>query len=532
MPGGFCRLRRTFGTGGETASGAKMGDIEQHVIPEGMPKMKPTRVVAVVVGCLLLLPGLALLFGGGGLGLTYAFGRDRTGYVQEQIKNLRTSTVAVTVEDVALQIDADSPRWLVEQLHADLRLRATGTNPNRPIFVGIGPAAQVATYLRGVAHDEVINLPHGGTPTYRTSPGTSLVAAPTTQSFWVASTTGAGAQELTWKTTDGRWAVVVMNADGSPGVSATAAVGIHAGFLLPLSLLLFAPGVLNTAGAVALILFAASGRRGGRGTGRRQPADVEGSGVPSTAGIHSTNPVTLTARLDPGLSRWKWLIKWFLALPHLLVLAFLWPAFLVTTVVAGFTIVLTGSYPRSLFEFNVGVLRWSWRVSYYATSGGIGTDKYPPFTLSPAPDYPATLEITYPQRLSRGLALVKWWLLAVPHYVVVALLVGWGGWTSGGDHEGFQPVGGGVLGLLVLVAGVVLLLTGTYPKALFDLTVGLNRWVYRVIAYAALMTDQYPPFRLDQGGDEPVPVPPAPQPPTAGQVDPRPLVPVSGRGTS
>jgi hypothetical protein len=56
--------------------------------------------------------------------------------------------------------------------------------------------------------------------------------------------------------------------------------------------------------------------------------------------------------------------------------------------------------------------------------------------------------------------------------------------------------GGGVVGLLVLIAAVVLLVSGSYPKPLYEVVVGLNRWTYRVIAYAGLMRDEYPPFRL------------------------------------
>ena len=117
-----------------------------------------------------------------------------------------------------------------------------------------------------------------------------------------------------------------------------------------------------------------------------------------------------------------WLVKWFLAIPHFIVLFFLWFALIVTTIVAWFAILFTASYPRSLFDFNVGVLRWSWRVSFYAFTA-IGTDRYPPFTLART-DYPADFDVEYPERLSRGLVLVKSWLLAIPHLLIVGVLAG------------------------------------------------------------------------------------------------------------
>lgn len=225
---------------------------------------------------------------------------------------------------------------------------------------------------------------------------------------------------------------------------------------------------------------------------------TDGSASP---GVH---PVRLSATLQPDLSRWKWLVKWLLALPHVVVLALLWLAYPVLTVVALGAILVTGRYPEALFDFNVGVLRWSWRVACYAF-GPLTTDQYPPFTLQARPDYPAELAVDHPQQLSRGLALVKWWLLAVPHYLVVAALTG-GGWAFLEDRDGADPPG--LVGVLVLIAVVGLLFTGRYPRGLFDLVVGLERWIVRVVAYASLMTDVYPPFRLDQGADEPAhPVP-------------------------
>jgi hypothetical protein len=132
-------------------------------------------------------------------------------------------------------------------------------------------------------------------------------------------------------------------------------------------------------------------------------------------------------------------------------------------------------------------------VGFYSYEA-LGTDKYPPFTLEPVASYPADLEIAYPERLSRGLVLVKWWLLAIPHLIIISLFAqGWGWWSWGSWSAG---EGIGLLFVIVLVAAVILLFTGKYPRDLFKLIIGINRWIYRVYAYVALMTDEYPPFRL------------------------------------
>jgi hypothetical protein len=231
-------------------------------------------------------------------------------------------------------------------------------------------------------------------------------------------------------------------------------------------------------------------------------------------------PVRVEGRLEPHLSRWLWLVKWILAVPHYFALVFLWMAFALTSVIAFFSILFTGRYPRSIFAFNVGVLRWSWRVAYYAY-GALGTDRYPPFTLDDDLDYPARLAVAYPEQLSRGLVLVKWWLLAIPHYLIVGLILG-GTWAAG---RWAWLGGGGVIGILVLVAALVLAFTGRYPQGMFDLILGLNRWVLRVAAYVGLMTDEYPPFRLDTGGADPdgtltLPAPPPPPPSPGGDRPP------------
>ena len=194
-------------------------------------------------------------------------------------------------------------------------------------------------------------------------------------------------------------------------------------------------------------------------------------------------PVSVEGELDERLSRWLWLVKWFLAIPHYIVLAILWFLLVILTVAAFFAILFTGRYPRGIFNFNVGVLRWTWRVGFYSYSA-LATDRYPPFTLGER-DYPATLDVPYPEELSRGLVLVKWWLLAIPHYFIVGIFQG-----------GFGQSSAGLNSLFVLFAAVALIFTGRYPKELFDLVLGINRWTLRVTAYALLMRDEYPPFRF------------------------------------
>ena len=213
----------------------------------------------------------------------------------------------------------------------------------------------------------------------------------------------------------------------------------------------------------------------------------------------SPYPLRLTGRQDEPLSRWLWLVKWLLALPHFIVLAFLWIAFAFLWIVALFAILFTGRYPRGIFDFNVGVMRWTWRVSFY-TYSALGTDRYPPFSFDGV--YPADLDVEYPATLSRGKVLIKWWLLALPQYLIVGVFAGAG-------------YGIGLIGIVVFIGAVALLFTGAFPRSLFDLAMGANRWCYRVLAYAALMTDVYPPFRLDQGPEEPTheaPIPGAPVP--------------------
>ena len=262
-------------------------------------------------------------------------------------------------------------------------------------------------------------------------------------------------------------------------------VGVLLGAGVPVALAYSWPALVAVGFAVvgvALVIAAAAG------LGR----SIQVAQAPALAGY----PARLEGTLDPKLSRWMWLVKWLLAIPHFIVLSFLWVGFVIVTIAAGFAILFTGRYPASLFEFTTGVLRWNWRVAFYA-NGVLGSDAYPQFTLARTA-YPATFEVTYPSTLSRWKVLFKSWLFALPQLLIIAVATGgtWGAWT-GGAGDGVS-----LLDLLLLVAAIILLFTGVYRLGLFNLIMGAHRWMYRVFAYTALMRDEYPPFRLDQGATE------------------------------
>jgi hypothetical protein len=460
--------------------------------------MKPGRIVGLVVGCVLAVVGAALFAGAVGFTWAYTTQRDDDGYFTSRRVLVETPTPALHSERVDLGSDEGPDQWPFGKGDlATVRLEARADDGDE-VFIGIGRTRDVDAYLDGIAHDEVTSIrwSRGDRDVrYRRVEGAAVAPAPTDQTFWAATASGSGVQTLRWEVEGGSWSIVVMHPDGTPAVRAEVSVGVKIGALIGVLIGLWIAAVLTLGGATALIAWGARGST----TPVVSPVAPTGAVSGAATGAQGRSPVRLTGTLDEPLNRGLWLVKWFLAIPHYIVLAILGVALLVTTVIAGVSILFTRRYPRSLFDFNVGVLRWTWRVTYYATSG-IGTDRYPPFTLD-AVDYPATLEIDYPQELNRWLVLVKWWLLAIPHYVVVGVFAGGGWFASNGDDV--SAMGFGLIGFLSLVAGVMLLFTTRYPRPLFDFIMGMNRWVFRVAAYALLMTDRYPPFRLDAGGTEP-----------------------------
>jgi Domain of unknown function (DUF4389) len=204
-------------------------------------------------------------------------------------------------------------------------------------------------------------------------------------------------------------------------------------------------------------------------------------------------PVTLEGNLDAPLSRWLWLVKWILIIPHAIILLFLWIAAAVVWLIALFAILFTGRYPRGRFDFILGVMRWSWRVGFYAYYA-LGTDVYPPFTLGPRARLPGPARC----RVSRtALSRPSSCQMVVARHPARDHRRAFGRRLGVGSHRRQRAVGGHRRPSRHL---------GPYrrcdsslhrplPAADLRSRLGFDRWAARVAAYVLLMRDEYPPFR-------------------------------------
>jgi hypothetical protein len=219
------------------------------------------RITALVIGALFALVALVLLGAGG-----TALWADRTqrdaGYATTDVHDFSTSGAALAT--VSTELGSAGVGWLYAPgLLDEVRIRVTPTSPDRALFVAIGPSTDVDRYLAGVNHTVITEFWGDKTEAVDGGPPAS---APGTQDFWVASATGSGPQTLEWEPADGSWTVVVMNADGQPGIDVGADLGARLPALPWIALGVLMGGALFMAGGVLLIAGAIRGRRASRAT--------------------------------------------------------------------------------------------------------------------------------------------------------------------------------------------------------------------------------------------------------------------------
>jgi len=194
--------------------------------------------------------------------------------------------------------------------------------------------------------------------------------------------------------------------------------------------------------------------------------------------ISASYPAQLEFQGDRHIDRWRPLVQWLLAIPHLVIAYALRTLRNVLILISFFTVLFTKQIPRPLFDVIAMTFRYEWRATSYAL---FLHEDYPAFDFQPAAaddgvDSHSVMTFTYPEQLSRWQPLVKW-LLAVPHYVTLFFLM--------------------IAAIVAVVVGFfAVLITGEYPEGIRDFLVGVTRWSLRVQAYVGLLTDEYPPFAL------------------------------------
>jgi hypothetical protein len=193
--------------------------------------------------------------------------------------------------------------------------------------------------------------------------------------------------------------------------------------------------------------------------------------VPSAPGY----PLRLDVDHQERYSRFMPLVKWFLLIPHYIALLVLTFVAILGLIAAWFAVLITGRYPRGLFDFLLGVARWRIRVTAYLY---LLVDSYPAFALADDPNYPVRLQIDYPEEgVARWRPLVAW-VLAIP-YLFVANIIQY------------------LAHLMIFFGFFTILFTRKFPKGMFDIVVVSLRWLERGYAYMFFMTTKYPPFVWD-----------------------------------
>ena len=228
-------------------------------------------MLLLLTGSLGALIAFALATAGIALVLAHATARDSAGFYASPTERFSTATYALTSEGVEIgDVRGNGAEWALDALDATVRVRVANPDGD-PMFIGIASERAVDRYLTRVAHEEVSDV-HRSPFKYHSvrRRGGASPGFPTSAGFWAATASGPGTQALTWKPDVGRWAVVVMNEDGSRGVTADVSVGAKSDAVLPVGVVLLGLGLLALGASALLIWFAVRG--GPRMDGPPSPA--------------------------------------------------------------------------------------------------------------------------------------------------------------------------------------------------------------------------------------------------------------------
>jgi hypothetical protein len=218
------------------------------------------HIAALVFGAILVLVSIGLVGAGGTALWADLTQRDAAGYVTTGVHEFSSGGSALVTESA--ELDSPGVGWLYSSVVlGNVRIRVTPSNSDSPVFVGIGPSDQVDGYVAAMSHTLISDF---WSERVQAVPGGTPASPPGTQGFWVASASGPGTQTMTWDAANGSWSVVVMNADGRPGVDVTADLGATMPALLGIAVGSLVFGGIFLIGGALLIVGAIRRRRAGR----------------------------------------------------------------------------------------------------------------------------------------------------------------------------------------------------------------------------------------------------------------------------
>lgn len=219
--------------------------------------MRFFKVALLVLGVVLGLAGIVSVMAGGFVMGIHRHYSDSSGFYVTPTQDVGSNGFALTVPDINGQLTGGWERWGLTHSQATVQVTGSSRLP-APVFMGVGPTAEVSEYVSGVARDRVKGIDlWAGSVEYDHVDGTKLPALPAEQTFWTAKVSGTGVQTLEWALQEGDWAVVIMNGDASAPVVAEVKLGARFGIIKPLMVGLAALGVVLLAFGATLILVGA-----------------------------------------------------------------------------------------------------------------------------------------------------------------------------------------------------------------------------------------------------------------------------------
>lgn len=215
------------------------------------------RITALVIGALMVMVSIGMV-GGGTVALWADLShRDSAGYVTTGTHAFSTAGSALVTDPV--ELGNPGVGWLYSTVVlGEVRIGVTPANPDSSTFVGIGPSAEVDRYLGGVSRTLISEFWSDGTQVIG---GDGSASAPGTRDFWAAAASGTGPQTLTWDPANGSWAIVVMNADGKPGIDVRADLGATMPSLIEIAVGSLVIGGFLLIGGLVLVVGAISRSR-------------------------------------------------------------------------------------------------------------------------------------------------------------------------------------------------------------------------------------------------------------------------------